>query len=78
MYIKLVIDQMKKFRWPGVWADDHSTSVELTRKFRLRRCLMWTINNWPGYDLLSETCTRRLCRLPTMRAQDDIEVLKGA
>ena len=53
VYMKPVIDQMKKFWWPGVWADDHSIPAELTRRFRLRGCLMWTINDWPGYGLLS-------------------------
>jgi hypothetical protein len=53
VYMKPVIDQMKKLWWPGVWADDHSIPAELTRRFRLRGCLMWTINDWPGYGLLS-------------------------
>lgn len=53
VYMKPVIDQLRKLWWPGVWADDHSIPPELTRRFRLRGCLMWTINDWPGYGLLS-------------------------
>ena len=53
VYMKPVIDQLKQLWWPGVWADDHSIPPELTRRFRLRACLMWTINDWPGYGLLS-------------------------
>ena len=49
VYMKLVIDQLKKLWWPGVWADDHNIPAEPT----LKGCLMWIINDWPGYDLLS-------------------------
>ena len=53
VYMKPVIDQLNQLWWPGVWADDHNIPPELTRRFRLRGCLMWTINDWPGYGLLS-------------------------
>ena len=53
VYMKPVIEQLKQLWWPGVWADDHSIPPELTRRFILRGCLMWTINDWPGYGLLS-------------------------
>ena len=47
MYMKPVIDQLEKLWWPDVWVDNHSTLAELTRRFRLKGCLMWTINDWP-------------------------------
>ena len=53
VYMKPVTNQLKKLWWPGVWADDHSIPAELIRRFRRRGCLMWTINNWPKYGLLS-------------------------
>ena len=53
MYMKSIIDQLKKLSWHGVWADNYSIPAELTQRFRLKRCLMWTINDWLGYGLLS-------------------------
>ena len=51
VYVKVIIDQLKKLWWPGVWADDHNIPAELTRRLKLRRCLMWIINDWLGYGL---------------------------
>ena len=53
VYMKPVIDQLKQLWWPGVLANDHNIPPELTRRFKLRGCLMWTINDWPGFGLIS-------------------------
>lgn len=53
VYMKSIIDHLKTLWWHGMWADDHNIPVELMRRFRFKRCLMWTINNRPRYGLIS-------------------------
>ena len=61
IYIKPITNKLKKLWWPCVWVDNYSIASELTQRFRLKRCLIWWINNWSGYAIWNDI--RGLCWL---------------
>jgi len=49
VYLQPLIDDLKNMWSDGVWTYD----VSKKQNFLLRACLMWTINDFPAYGMLS-------------------------
>jgi len=48
VYLEPLIDDLNKM-WSGIWAYD----VSRKQNFLMRAALMWTINDFPAYGMLS-------------------------
>ena len=52
VYLQPLVHELKKL-WVGVQAVDMSQLAGISRHFRVRGMLMWTINDYPAYTLIS-------------------------
>lgn len=52
VFLQPLVHELKKL-WKGVLAVDMSEPPGRTRKFKMRGILMWTINDFPAYTLIS-------------------------
>ena len=55
IYLQPLIDELNELWCDGVLTYDISTK----QNFRLRAALMWTINDFPAYEMLSKWMTQR-------------------
>ncbi|CAK8543131.1 unnamed protein product [Lathyrus sativus] len=59
VYLQSLIDDLKRL-WTGEWTYD----ISRKQKFTLRDALMWTINDFPAYGMLSGWGTHGKMRCP--------------